>query len=757
MKKCLFRLVFLPLALLWLSPGHSQNALTRADYERATGFLWNNIINKKAFRLWVNANWFPDSTGFWYLDQTRDGKTYTRVSFQKPEKMPLFDHERLARLLTDSLGETFEAADLPLSGVEYADPRRLLFNCKGKRWRLNTRDYQLRQEPQAKPEPENEAVSPDGKWTAFTRDYNLYLRSTETGEVRQLSTSGKKHYEYASYYGWGDIMEGEGGERPEHFSVEWSADSRWIQAYICDLRSARKMYLLDWSIDTLYRAKLLSYYRGSPGDTGMVYMIPVFFDAVSGKELRPALPRNTHINSVSFRWSDEPGKVYAVYGERGYQKTHLLRLDLEKNQLKELVSESSPTNIDNFDYWPAEKAGKLIISSERSGWKQLYAYDLKTDKLTPLTRGNYFVNDVEHIDEQGGWIYFTASGKEQGRIPYYQSLYRVSLKGGEVQLLTPEDASHGVSFSPNGKYVLDNISTGRMPTVSVLRNAETGKVLLEISKADIEELTKAHWEAPETFTATGRDGKTNLYGVLWKPTHFDPARKYPIIDNTYTGPHTHVFPENFPRVLSMGNQALAELGFIVMMVDGMGSSGRSKAFHDYSYKKMGSNLTDHVLAIRELGARYAWIDTTRVGIFGHSAGGYDAGHAMLEFPDFYKVSVASSGDHDFRMEKAWWPEMYMGWPVDEAYEAQSNITMAGNLKGKLLLVHGGIDENVNPSATFKLAEALVKADKPFDLLILPSQHHGYQGQHLNYFRKRQWNYFVEHLLGQQPVWDFAWE
>ena len=280
---------------------------------------------------------------------------------------------------------------------------------------------------------------------------------------------------------------------------------------------------------------------------------------------------------------------------------------------------------------------------------------------------------------------------------------------------------------------------------------------MEISKADITDLVAMKWSPPQSFTAVGKDEKSTIYGLLWKPTNFDPSKKYPIIDHSYTGPHGQIVPRTFSRAIGINNQALAELGFIVMMVDGLGTAGRSKEFHNYSYKKMGYNLEDHVRAILQLSKTYNWIDTTRVGIFGHSAGGYDAGHAMLQYPDFYKVAVASSADHDFRMEKAWWPEMYMGWPVDSTYQQQSNITMAERLKGKLLIVHGGIDENVNPSATFKLAEMLVRADKQFDMLIFPSQRHGYQGVQQQYFTKKRWNYFVEHLLQQTPVWDFEWK
>jgi dipeptidyl aminopeptidase/acylaminoacyl peptidase len=338
--------------------------------------------------------------------------------------------------------------------------------------------------------------------------------------------------------------------------------------------------------------------------------------------------------------------------------------------------------------------------------------------------------------------------------PYHQQLYKITFDG-KLTLLTPEKVHHVISFSEVGNYFVDNYSTINIPTKTVLRKAASGKILIELTQADVSEIISKGWQAPEVFELTAKDGKNTIYGALWKPSNFDSNKSYPIIDATYTGPHTQVFPKSF--VYGLINQSLAELGFIVIMVDGLGTSGRSKEFHDHSYKNMENNLEDHVLAIRYLAKKYTWIDIDKVGIYGHSAGGYDTGRAMLGFSDFYKVGVASSADHDFRMEKAWWPEMYQGWPVDETYEKTSNVTNAKNLKGKLLLVHGGIDDNVNPSATFKLAEALVNADKDFDMLILPSQRHGYQGKARNYFTKKRWNYFIEYLLGATPIWDFKWE
>jgi dipeptidyl-peptidase-4 len=403
----------------------------------------------------------------------------------------------------------------------------------------------------------------------------------------------------------------------------------------------------------------------------------------------------------------------------------------------------------------------IVITSERSGWNQIYNVNLKSHELTALTKGNFAVKKFLHLDKKNEVLYFTASGKEKGN-PYYNYAYRVNLDGSDLTLLTPEMFNHDVYIEPGAKYFIDNYSTPSQPTTSVLRSTKDGSIILTIASTNTEELFATGWQPPQIFSTVAKDKKTEIYGAIWKPTNFDSRKKYPVIDSSYTGPHTHVVPNSFScsnrygfgcrSVLNSTNQALAELGFVVVRVDGLGTIGRSKTFQNWSYRKLGYGLEDHVLAIKELAKRYAWIDSSRVGIFGHSAGGYDATQGLLRFPDFYSVAVSSSADHDHRMEKAWWPEMYMGWPVGEAYHEQSNITMAGNLKGKLLITHGGIDENVNPSATFKLAEALVKADKDFDMLIFPSSRHGYSVNARNYFIKKRWNYFIEHLLGIEPSW-----
>lgn len=744
MKKCNFLII----SLIILFQASAQQ-ITRQDYARAVSFLPANLINKKIFNTNPQYNWFADSTGISFITQNKNGKLFNKLEWKKMKIEPMFDQERLARILTDSLKKEITPTDLPLSAVKFINKSHIEFTAAGAAYTLDLHTYSLTPKT-TDAYNAMEEKSPDGKWVAYTEGYNLFIKSTATGQVKQLSNAGIKNYEYASYYGWGEIIEGENGERPPHFAVSWSPDSKWIQTYICDLRKGQKMYLLNWSIDTLYKPKLLSYYRGSPGDTDMVYMLPVFFNIETGEEIQKDEFRN--VNAASFEWAKEPGVIYIENRIRGYQKIELFRYDCNNKSQEKIYTEASSTNIDNYHSLLTEDGEKIIITSEKDGWKQLYLLTIKDKTIKPITNGTYYVNDILLVDTKSNYIFFTASGREKDRNPYYQHVYKIKMDGTGLQLLTPENAHHDVSISPDGKYLTDNISTVDLPTRSVLRESNTGKIITELSRADIDGLLAMHFHFPETFSCIAHDGTTTIYGAVWKPTNFDSTRKYPVIDQTYTGPHTFMFPNNFNSVTR--NQALAELGFVVVAVDGLGTANRSKAFHNFSYKNMGRNLTDHVLAIKELGKRYAWIDTSRVGIFGHSAGGYDAGHAVLEFPDFYKVAVASSGDHDFRMEKDWWPEMYMGWPVDSTYNQVSNITMAGNLKGKLLLVHGGIDENVNPSATFKLAEALVKADKEFDMLILPSQHHGYTGKYNDYFTKKKWNYFVENLSGAKPIWDF---
>lgn len=743
----------LTIFFIFVTIGVFSQEVTKDHYKSAVSFMYDNYNNKTAFNLFTTPNWFKDGSGLWYVDHSNGLKTYKKVEFRRGRSELLFNHKILADRLFYISDKDVKPFDLELTNIQKIR-RGLQFDFEGKTYTVDLNSYKIRPKENEEKEDSNpdESKSPDGKWIAFTKNYNLYIRSTESGAEFKLSLDGEKGFEYATWYGWYDKMEGENGERPKRFFVDWSEDSKWISTSVVDFRNAEKMYLLDWSIDSLYKPKLLSYYRGSPGDTTMVHVKPVFFNVESKREVKTSLPSQTHINSVEVQWTERSGRLIASIPERGYLKRTIKLIDLNSKLEEVLLEEESNTGLDNFEYRVIDN--RILFLSERSGWRQLYLYNFNTKQTKMLTKDGFYVNKIEYVDDEERNVYYSASGKEDGENPYHQKLYRINFNGYET-LLTPEPGHHIINFSKDGKYFVDNFSTITNPTKTVLRAVHSGRMFITLATADISQIEARGYQFPEEFKLVGKDGESTIYGAFWRPTNFSYSKKYPIIDATYTGPHTQRFPKSFNRIFD--EQSLAELGFIVVRIDGLGTSGRSKEFHDHSYKNMGNNLEDHVLAIKYLAEKYPFIDVNRVGIYGHSAGGYDTGRAMLAYPDFYKVGVASSADHDFRMEKAWWPEMYQGWPVDETYEEVSNITNASNLKGKLMLTHGGIDDNVNPSATFKLAEALINADKEFDLVIFPSQRHGYQGKSRKYFIKKRWNYFVKHLLGAEPVWEFEWE
>lgn len=731
----------------------AKKKITKADYQRAESFTRENI-HKKVFHLRVSPDWFRDSSGFAYAAHSRDGERYYKVLLKSRKKTPAFDQVKMADALSKLSGKKVSADSLGLEHMNWYNEDSLSFSFKDKRYSGDLTDYHFHQ-INDQPEHDNEASSPDGKYVVFSKADNLYLKPPHGGETIALSNNGSKYYIYGSYYGWSDVMAGEDAAPVAHFTADWSPDSKKFFTQILDVRNAEKMYLLDWSKDSLYRARLLSYYRASPGDTDIVYNIPVIYNVAAHHMVKIDLPPIPYFQNAYFRWSDDGSYLYGIYRLRGYKKEDVVKIDAKTGKVDVLWTDSSKTFVENTTQFQLlEKEGFALITSEKSGWNQLYRLDWKTGKVQALTQGNYVVNDIVGVDQAHQCIYFTASGKEKGVNPYDHFLYKIDFNGQHLQLLSPEKLDHEVSLSPDNHYFVDNCSSTDQPDHSFLRSTADGSIVMKIDSADIKALLATGWQAPQVFTVTARDGKTTIYGALWKPTDFNPHHHYPLIDYTYTGPQTNVFPNTFSKALYSfysSAQALAELGFVVMQVDGLGSAGRSKAFHNWSYKNMGNNLEDHVLAIRQLGQKYSWIDTTRVGIYGHSAGGYDAAHALEAFNYCYKVAVAESGDHDWRMEKAWWPEMYVGWPVDSVYQQQSNITMAPKLKGKLLLIHGGIDENVNPAETFKLSEALIKAGKYFNLLIIPSAHHGYPEAYRHYVTVKRWNYFVQNLIMHPPA------
>ncbi len=736
--------------------GHSHPGKPSDSAYHQAAQMTRSQLYRHVYHLRVQPQWIRGGAAFFYHAKTRSGMRYFTVSLSDFTKRPTFHRKRLADSLSAFTHQKITARQLHISNLRISNPNRATFTFRRRTYRMDFPDYTIQsiKRPFRPSKNRKTSTSPNHQYQIFLKQDNLYLKNLQTQTNTPLTTDGTKYYIYGSYYGWGDLMKGENQSPQPHFTAQWSPNSQKILTQIMDARKGEKMYLLNWAIDTLYRPALLSYYRASPGDTNDVKYIPVIFDVHTHKITKIDLPASPHYMGINLHWTKDSKHLYGLYYHRGYKRMDIIEVQPETGKVRTLFSDTSKTYVENkvqFHYLAHQNIA--FFTSEKSGWNQIYRLDWSSGKVHPVTEGSFVVHKILAIDNAQKEIYFTASGKKATVNPYFQSFHKVHFDGSGLTSLTPEPQNHDIALSPNHQYFVDNRSTATHPTVSLLRRTADGHILMRIDSTDIKDLLHLGWHPPQVFTATARDHKTTIYSALWKPTHFDPNKSYPIIDYSYTGPQTYVFPNTFSKGLYSfysSAQALAELGFIVMQVDGMGSAGRSKAFHNRSYKNIGQNLKDHVLAIRQLGNTYSWIDTSRVGIYGHSAGGYDAAHALMAFNDCYKVAVAESGDHDWRIEKAWWPEMFVGWPVDSIYQQQSNITMAPQLKGKLLLIHGGLDENVNPMETFKLSEALIKAHKYFDLLIIPSAHHGYPATYQKYVRKKRWNYFVQNLLVHPP-------
>jgi dipeptidyl aminopeptidase/acylaminoacyl peptidase len=532
-------------------------------------------------------------------------------------------------------------------------------------------------------------------------------------------------------------------------SARWSPDSKKLLAYRLDRTSARQFTVVQSVPKLGLRPVSYTYDYPLPGEVGLARAEPVIFEIAT----RKVIPVQTEpldllfTGGPSLRWFADSSRAYFVYTKRGYQNVQLREIDAATGAVRVLVDERSETFVDpGMTYFRVlEETPEVVWSSERDGWCHLYLYDEKTGRAKQqLTKGPWVVRSIPRVDEKARRVYFTASGREPGRDPYLEHVYRAGLDGNDPRLLTPEEADHAASFSPSGKYFVDTYSRVNVASRSVVRRAEDGGVAMEIERGSVE----PGWPLPEPFRVLAADGKTGIHGVLFRPSNFNASKKYPVIEDIYTGPQGIHTPKTF-HARSL-DQATAELGFVVVVIDGRGMAKRSKAFHDYCYKNLGNDtgIADHIAGMRQLAQRYPYIDLTRVGVFGHSAGGYDSTHVMLTHPEFYKVAVSSSGNHDHRMDKAWWNELWMGYPVGDHYRRQSNVTLAPKLEGKLMLVHGELDDNVNPASTLQLVGALIKANKDFDLLLMPGQNHGLGAS--RYFIRRRWDFFVKNLLGVEP-------
>lgn len=608
----------------------------------------------------------------------------------------------------------------------------------------------------------NAITSPDGRKAAFIRAMNLWVKDLGTGKETQLTTDGVKNFGYAT--------DNAGWKRSDRAVLVWSPDSQRIATYQQDERNVSDSYLLSTNVGA---PKMSTWKSALPGDANVPMLHRVIIDIDPLKITRLAVTPDPHRSTVcddiscdgswdDVYWAGDSRTVAFASSSRDHKNVRLRVADAASGSVREVYEETSPTQFEstplggggaNWRYLPA--TNEFIWYTERDGWGHLYLYDLATGKLkNAITSGNFAVWHIERVDEKARVLYFTAGGREKGNDPYFGHLYKVGFDGKDLRHLTPEAANHEITWSPDKRYFVDNYSTPNTPTVSVLRSAD-GKLVARLEQADVSRLAATGWRPPTPFTVKARDGKTDLYGLLYTPTNFDQRKQYPVINYIYPGPQGgSIGSRSF--IASRGDhQALAELGFVVVQIDGMCNPLRSKAFHDSCYGNMADNtLEDQITGMRQLAERYRYIDLNRVGIWGHSGGGFATAAAMFRYPDFFKVGISESGNHDNRNYEDDWGERYIGLLSGDNYEKQANQLYAKNLKGKLLLAHGTMDDNVPPGNTYLVVDALIKSNKDFDLIMIPNARHGY-GPASYYMMRRRWDYFVKHLLGTEPPKEYA--
>jgi dipeptidyl-peptidase-4 len=708
-------LVVLSGGLAAQQPGTTLQVVTAEDYARAEKFMTYNTT-PLVLHGGVRPTWISDDR-FWYRTTTENGpETY----------------------LVDAAAGTKVRCELPECRTPSKDPAP----------------------PRAL---RDDVPSPDKKKTAFIRDWNLWIRDLATGKETQLTKDGVKDFGYAT--------DNAGWTRSDRPILVWSPDSKKIATFQQDQRNVGEMYLVDTRVG---HPKLEAWKYPLPGDEVVTMIHRVVVDVTTGKITRFQMDADQHRSSLcddiacrggewaDVEWAPDSSTVAFVSTARDHKREQLRVADAATGAIREVMEEKAETFFEsgngrvNWRYLPS--SSEVIWFSERDDWGHLYLYDLKSGReKVQITKGQGNVTELLRVDEKNRVLYFVGVGKEPGRDPYFRHFYRIDMNGANQRLLTPADADHQISLSPGGRFFVDVYSRPDVPPVAELRDLD-GRLIMELERADISKLTAMGWRPPQPITVKARDGVTDLYGLLYKPTTLDESKKYPIVNHIYPGPQTgSVGSRQFSA--SRGDaQALAELGFVVVEIDGMGTPWRSKKFHEAYYGNMGDNtLPDQVAGMQELGRRYPWIDIERAGIYGHSGGGFATAAAMFRYPDFFKVGISEAGNHDNRSYEDDWAEKWQGLLRKNPdgttnYDNQANQLVAKNLKGKLLLAHGTMDSNVPPYNTLLVVDELIKANKDFDLLMLPNRGHGFGNE--PYMVRRRWDYFVRYLLGAEPPHEY---
>ena len=600
-------------------------------------------------------------------------------------------------------------------------------------------------------------VSPDSTRAAFIRDYNLWVRDIATGKETALTTDGVKDYGYAT--------DNAGWITSDRAILLWSPDSRKIATYQQDERHVGMFYMVE---TTVGHPTLHAWRDPFPGDSVVAMLRRVIIEVDAARVIPLQMPPDFHratlgdnVSMDDYKWSPDASQLALVSTSRDHKQAVFRVATAATGAVRTVFDETVATQFESRTGWQVLwPTNEVIWYSQRDNWGQLYFYDLQTGKLkNKITAGEGPVSEITRVDEKTRTLWYAALGREPGQDPYFAHFYKSGLDGTRVRSLTPEDGTHAIQLSPSGRYLVDSYSKPDVPPVVVLRDGD-GKVVMSLEKTDISKLLATGWRPPVPITVKARDGKTDLYGLMFVPTTLDPSKKYPIINNPYPGPQTGSVGSRTFSAARGDRQALAELGFVVVTIDGMGTPDRSKSFHDAYYGAMGrdNTLPDQVAGMKELAQKYPYIDIDRAGIYGHSGGGFITADAMFRFPDFFKVGISESGNHDQRVYEDDWGERYQGLLTryadgTDSYTAEANQSVAKNLKGHLLLAHGLMDPNVPVTATELVVDALIKANKDFDLLLIPNAGHGY-GSASNYMMRRRWDYFVRWLLDVDPPKEY---
>lgn len=721
---------------------------TVEDYNRAYA-LREKYNAKHVLYAGVVPHWVDQTSAFWYVRQTEKGKEYVKVDAASKKRTALFDQQKMAAALTEKAGREINAYNLPLQNCRLnISLDTLRFQLDGKFWAYSIKNNRLLDEGAIPPrgkerhwmevddEKEGRPVtSPDGKWTAFIKNDNVYVREMATGKEKQLSQDGTLSNYYSSY-------------------IQWSPDSKSVVS--CRIRPVEKRYVyyVESSPADQAQPKLHKQEYAKPGDE-LRFKVPCIFEVESGRRLIPSTELFSHQYELSGpMWNADSKAITFEYNERGHKVYRVLEMSAVDGSVRTLIEEKEEKYV-NYPriYRNYLSDGKRIIwSSERDNYNHLYLYDRATGKpLNQITKGEWYVRGVQHVDEANEVIYFSANGMKKGEDPYLIHYYKINFDGSNLVELTPEEGMHQCWYSSDYKYLVDVYSKVDQAPIAVLRDAKNGKIRMQLDKADISALLANGWKAPEIFSAKGRDGKTDMWGVIYRPSNFDPSKKYPVIEYIYSGPGDQYVPKTFSSY-NWWMTSLAELGFIVVQVDGMTTSFRSKEFEEVCYKNLkDAGLPDHIAWIKAAAQKYPYMDIDRVGIFGCSAGGQESTGAVLFHPEFYKAAYSACGCHDNRMDKIWWNELWMGYPVDESYSACSNVDNAHLLNRPLMLVVGELDDNVDPASTMQVANALIKANKDFELVVIPGAHHT-MGE--DFGEHKRYDFFVRHLMGiTPPSWD----